>query len=98
MLAGGFVAMLIGISMAFPKFVLNDPENTKARRLDRDHTPMPAGEMARKLIPIVLFVILVLGGFTPVSSRRRKRAGWVPSARFSWHCRVAASTGRSSGS
>ncbi|WP_371054672.1 MULTISPECIES: TRAP transporter large permease [unclassified Rhodosalinus] len=73
MLAGGFVAMLIAITIAFPKFVLIDPEDTKARRLDRDHTPMPAGEMLRKLVPIVLLVILVLGGlytgfFTPTEA------------------------------
>ena len=73
MLALGFVAMLIGITIAFPKFVLNDPEAVRERRLDRDFTPMPLKELVLKLVPIFLLVILVLGGlytgfFTPTEA------------------------------
>lgn len=73
MLALGFVAMLIGITIAFPKFVLNDPDAVRERRLDRDFTPMPLKELVLKLLPIVLLVILVLGGlytgfFTPTEA------------------------------
>lgn len=73
MLAGGFVAMLIAVTMLFPSFVLADPEAVKSRRIDQDFQPMPLGRMAAKLIPIVLLVILVLGGlysgfFTPTEA------------------------------
>lgn len=73
MLAGGFVVMLIGLTLAFPRFVLADPEAVKARKRDTDLTPMPAREMIAKLTPIVLLVILVLGGlytgfFTPTEA------------------------------
>ncbi|ABV95915.1 TRAP transporter - DctM subunit (plasmid) [Dinoroseobacter shibae DFL 12 = DSM 16493] len=73
MLAGGFVVMLIGLTLAFPRFVLADPDAVKARKRDTDLTPMPAREMIAKLTPIVLLVILVLGGlytgfFTPTEA------------------------------
>jgi tripartite ATP-independent transporter DctM subunit len=73
MLAGGFVVMLVGITILFPGFVLRDPETARERRLDRDFTPMPLGRMVAKLVPIVLLVILVLGGlysgfFTPTEA------------------------------
>jgi C4-dicarboxylate transporter, DctM subunit len=73
MLAGGFVAMLIGLTIVFPGFVLTDPEAARARRLDSDVEKMPLGSMAAKLFPIVLLVILVLGGlytgfFTPTEA------------------------------
>jgi tripartite ATP-independent transporter DctM subunit len=73
MLALGFVVMLIGITIAFPKFVLNDPDAVRERRLDRDFTPMPLKELVLKLVPIILLVILVLGGlytgfFTPTEA------------------------------
>jgi C4-dicarboxylate transporter DctM subunit len=73
MLACGFVAMLVGVTILFPGFVLTDPERARERRLDRDATPMPLGRMVAKLVPIVLLVILVLGGlysgfFTPTEA------------------------------
>lgn len=73
LLALGFVTMLIGITIAFPGFVLNDPEKVRERRLDRDITPMPLLQLLRKLVPIILLVILVLGGlytgfFTPTEA------------------------------
>ncbi|WP_323772003.1 TRAP transporter large permease [Antarctobacter sp.] len=73
LLAGGFVAMLICVTMLFPSFVLEDPDSVKARRLDRDFKRMPLDRMLFKLIPIVLLVILVLGGlytgfFTPTEA------------------------------
>ncbi|MHA6326648.1 TRAP transporter large permease [Roseivivax sp. CAU 1753] len=72
-LAGGFVAMLVAITMLFPGFVLADPDAIRERRLDREIVPMPLGTMIAKLIPIVLLVILVLGGlytgyFTPTEA------------------------------
>lgn len=73
LLAGGFVAMLIGITIVFPRFVLTDPDVSKARRLDIDIEPMPLSTMLGKLLPIALLVVLVLGGlytgyFTPTEA------------------------------
>jgi tripartite ATP-independent transporter DctM subunit len=73
MLAGGFVAMLIGVTILFPRFVLTDPAATRARRLDISIEKMPPYIMLGKLIPIILLVVLVLGGlysgyFTPTEA------------------------------
>lgn len=73
MLAGGFVAMLIAVTILFPGFVLTDPDAARTRRLDRDLERMPVSRMIAKLIPIVILVILVLGGlylgfFTPTEA------------------------------
>ncbi|MFZ7091305.1 TRAP transporter large permease [Primorskyibacter sp. 2E233] len=73
MLAGGFVTMLIGVTYLFPGFVLIDPEASKARRLDVEAAKMPLPTMAAKLFPIVMLVVLVLGGlytgyFTPTEA------------------------------
>ncbi len=73
MLAGGFVAMLIGVTMLFPGFVLTDPKASKARRLDVAAEKMPARTMLAKLFPILMLVVLVLGGlytgyFTPTEA------------------------------
>lgn len=73
MLAGGFVAMLVAVTLLFPRFVLTDPEASRLRRIDRDASRMPAGRMTAKLTPIALLVVLVLGGlysgfFTPTEA------------------------------
>ncbi len=73
LLAGGFVAMLIAVTIFFPGFVLIDPDAARERRLDRDFTRMPLGKMIAKIVPIVALVILVLGGlytgfFTPTEA------------------------------
>lgn len=73
MLAIGFVAMLIGVSAVFPSFVYTDPAAARTRRLDRSGPSMSARTMIAKLIPIILLVILVLGGlysgfFTPTEA------------------------------
>lgn len=73
MLAAGFVMMLIGITLLFPRFVMIDPDSARERRLDRDFTPMPLGRTVAKLIPIAMLVVLVLGGlysgfFTPTEA------------------------------
>ena len=73
LLAFGFVAMLVALTVFFPGFVLTDPAAARERRLDREFTPMPLGTMIAKLIPIVALVILVLGGlyagfFTPTEA------------------------------
>lgn len=73
MLAGGFVAMLIGVTYLFPGFVLTDPEASMALRLDVNGTKMSLPTMAAKLFPIVMLVVLVLGGlytgyFTPTEA------------------------------
>ncbi len=73
MLAGGFVAMLVTVTILFPRFVLIDPDATRKRRQDADAKRMPLGRMIAKLVPIVLLVVLVLGGlysgyFTPTEA------------------------------
>ncbi|GGK39698.1 TRAP transporter large permease [Salinarimonas ramus] len=73
MLAGGFVAMLMTITVLFPRFVLTDPKASRERRLDRTREPMPLSTMVAKLVPIVVLVVLVLGGlytgyFTPTEA------------------------------
>jgi len=73
LLAAGFVVMLIGVTILFPGFVMSDPDRIRARRTADDFTPMPFGRMVAKLIPIMLLVILVLGGlysgyFTPTEA------------------------------
>lgn len=73
MLAGGFVAMLITLTLLFPKMVLVDPEASDVRRRDRSAAPMPLRVMAEKTAPIVILVVLVLGGlytgyFTPTEA------------------------------
>ncbi|WP_349357983.1 TRAP transporter large permease subunit [Stappia sp.] len=73
LLAGGFVAMLIAVTIAFPGFVLTDPEAARERRLDRAIEPMPVSRMIAKLLPILALVVLVLGGlytgyFTPTEA------------------------------
>jgi C4-dicarboxylate transporter DctM subunit len=73
LLAIGFVAMLMGVSVLFPSFVYLDPKAARAKRLDRNGPKMSAATMLGKLIPIVLLVFLVLGGlysgfFTPTEA------------------------------
>jgi C4-dicarboxylate transporter DctM subunit len=73
LLAIGFVAMLMGVSVLFPSFVYVDPKAARAKRLDRNGPKMSAATMLGKLIPIILLVFLVLGGlysgfFTPTEA------------------------------
>jgi C4-dicarboxylate transporter DctM subunit len=73
MLAGGFVAMLICVTLLFPSFVLTDPEASKARRLEVRVERMPLRTMSAKIFPIISLVVLVLGGlytgyFTPTEA------------------------------
>lgn len=73
MLAGGFVAMLICVTLLFPSFVLTDPEASKARRLKVRVERMPLRTMSAKIFPIISLVVLVLGGlytgyFTPTEA------------------------------
>jgi C4-dicarboxylate transporter DctM subunit len=73
MLAGGFVFMLICLTILFPDFVLKDPAASKERRLDTSASKMPLGTMVSKLFPIAALVFLVLGGlysgfFTPTEA------------------------------
>lgn len=73
MLAGGFVVMLIGLTIIFPNFVLTDPEASKARRLEVRTERMPLSTILSKLFPIIALVFLVLGGlytgyFTPTEA------------------------------
>ena len=72
MLAGGFVAMLMVLTLVAPGFVFTDPKAAKERRLEGG-VDMPLSEILLKLIPIVLLVLLVLGGlysgfFTPTEA------------------------------
>ncbi len=71
-LALGFVAAIIGMAKFRPRVVFSDPAAAKALR--NDAPPMlGAREMAVKLVPILLLVVLVLGGlytgfFTPTEA------------------------------
>ena len=72
MLAGGFVIMLMGVTLFFPGFVFTDPEAARKRRMEPG-IAMPLREMAAKLLPIAALVVLVLGGlytgfFTPTEA------------------------------
>ena len=72
MLAGGFVIMLMGVTLFFPGFVFTDPEAARKRRMEPG-IAMPPREMAAKLLPIATLVVLVLGGlytgfFTPTEA------------------------------
>ncbi len=73
MLALGFTAMLMGVALAFPSFVFVDPEKARQRRVAVDVQRMSSGTMAAKITPILLLVVLVLGGlysgyFTPTEA------------------------------
>jgi len=74
MLALGFVLMLMALASLTPSFVFSDPQAAKARRIDTDAGPhLTAGEILLKLVPIVLLIVLVLGGlytgfFTPTEA------------------------------
>ncbi|NNU80339.1 TRAP transporter large permease subunit [Halovulum dunhuangense] len=73
MLALGFVAMLMGLTLVAPGFVFTDPAAARERRTLRDIEPMPLRVMLSKLLPIVVLVFLVLGGlysgfFTPTEA------------------------------
>ena len=72
MLAGGFVIMLMGVTLFFPGFVFTDPEAARRKRMEPG-IAMPPREMAAKLLPIAALVVLVLGGlytgfFTPTEA------------------------------
>ncbi|MGP1396094.1 MAG: TRAP transporter large permease [Inquilinaceae bacterium] len=73
LLALGFVGMLMLVTLVFPGFVFADPTAARERRLDRGRESMSATDMLAKLTPILLLVILVLGGlysgfFTPTEA------------------------------
>lgn len=73
MLAGGFVIMLMVTATLFPGFVMSDPAASRERRRDTGAAPMPLSVMLAKLAPIVVLVVLVLGGlysgyFTPTEA------------------------------
>lgn len=73
MLAGGFVLMLIVVTTLFPGFVMVDPDAARVRRQERNVNKMPRRVMLAKLFPIIMLVVLVLGGlytgfFTPTEA------------------------------
>ncbi|SNR77182.1 TRAP transporter large permease [Puniceibacterium sediminis] len=73
LLALGFVAMLMGVTLLFPGFVFADPEAARERRVAVDVRGMSATTMFAKITPILLLVFLVLGGlysgyFTPTEA------------------------------
>ena len=61
MLAGGFVAMIMLLAWLRPGFVFESPEIARARQQETARR-MTNREIAVKLVPIVLLVVLVLGG------------------------------------
>lgn len=73
MLALGFVAMIILLARYRPNFVFDDPELVRMRGVAQIGNRMTGREMAVKLVPILLLVVLVLGGlysgfFTPTEA------------------------------
>ncbi len=71
-LALGFVAAILLMARFRPASVFTDPAHAKERRGEAD-TVLNAQEMALKLVPILLLVVLVLGGlytgfFTPTEA------------------------------
>jgi C4-dicarboxylate transporter, DctM subunit len=73
MLALGFVAMIMLLALLRPSFVFKDVELARRRRLDPPANVLSWGEIFVKLVPIVILVILVLGGlytgfFTPTEA------------------------------
>ncbi|RFC63531.1 TRAP transporter large permease [Fulvimarina endophytica] len=72
MLALGFVALLMTLAAFAPGFVYSDPKSMGERRT-ADMVQLSTAEIGLKLIPIVLLVMLVLGGlytgyFTPTEA------------------------------
>ena len=71
MLALGFVAVIMLLARFRPGFVFTDP--SAAARMSTREREMGGGEIAVKLLPILLLVVLVLGGlysgfFTPTEA------------------------------
>ncbi|ETX29157.1 TRAP transporter large permease [Roseivivax isoporae] len=72
LLAGGFIVMLMVLSVLAPRLVFTDPDAARDRRRETG-LQMPLSVIAAKMTPIVLLVILVLGGlysgfFTPTEA------------------------------
>ncbi|MCQ0989289.1 TRAP transporter large permease [Jiella marina] len=72
MLALGFVAMLMALAGLAPRFVFADPKAAQERRAEAG-IHLSLGEIIWKLVPIVLLIVLVLGGlytgyFTPTEA------------------------------
>ncbi len=73
MLAFGFVAVIMSMAKLRPGAVFENPELARQRRVGIPESRMTGGEMAFKLVPIILLVVLVLGGlytgfFTPTEA------------------------------
>ena len=73
LMAMGFVVMLMLMALLAPKFVFVDAAAARSKRLDRNGPKMPLRVMLSKLVPIVVLVLLVLGGlytgyFTPTEA------------------------------
>ncbi|MGY6633977.1 MAG: TRAP transporter large permease [Alkalilacustris sp.] len=61
MLAAGFVGMIVLLAWLRPGFVFETPEIARARRLETARR-LSNRDIAVKLVPILLLVVLVLGG------------------------------------
>lgn len=73
MLAFGFVAVIMSLAALLPGAVFENPQLARARRAGIPESRMTGAEIAVKLVPIVLLVVLVLGGlytgfFTPTEA------------------------------
>jgi C4-dicarboxylate transporter, DctM subunit len=71
-IALGFVMLIFGLATFAPGYVF-DLERRNPKTAVADLMPMPPGEILRKLLPILLLVMLVLGGlytgfFTPTEA------------------------------
>ncbi len=73
MLALGFVVIIMMLALLHPSFVFQNVELARRQRLDAPRRVLSWGEIFAKLVPIVILVILVLGGlytgfFTPTEA------------------------------
>ncbi|BBI54144.1 hypothetical protein HORIV_65650 [Vreelandella olivaria] len=81
-LALAFCVVIMLLAWLRPGFMMQSQTDTGEALEDPvEETPLT---LVSKLIPILLLMMLVLGGFTAVFSHPLRRAGWEPSGRCCW--------------
>lgn len=73
LLAGGFVVVIMSMARFAPRLVFTQDHLERRQSQEEAAPAMAAGEIARKMLPIVLLVLFVLGGlysgfFTPTEA------------------------------
>jgi len=73
LLAGGFILAIMAMARFTPRFVFTPDHLDRRREIGEPSARMGGGEILRKLLPIVLLVLFVLGGlysgfFTPTEA------------------------------